>query len=91
MNTNLLFQRLAQERYDESQRSEGEHVCSRSGGCRCRAQWNSGSEHAERIIRQWLEEERVLIGLAEIQTAPALDLRLKATLTGLEEPQEGMA
>lgn len=83
MRTDVLFQRLVNDRFsladarDEQDRRDRRH-------------WNAGSEHAESIVRQWLQEERIEVELAELQSADCLDLRLKATLTGLEEAQEGM-
>lgn len=57
--------------------------------------WNGGSEHVERLMREWLlreqttlaRQERIEAGLRELVQAPALDLRLRSALC---EVQEGM-
>lgn len=70
-----LFARLAAERFDVTELSRGE------SSPVARKMWNAGSENAERIVRRWLDEERVLAGLSELTTAPAMDLRLRHALT----------
>jgi hypothetical protein len=67
-----LLEQIANDRYDESQCSQGgDPIIERAR----RQGWNAGSRHVEGLVRMHL-------GISEIVEAPAMDLRLRAEMTG---------
>jgi hypothetical protein len=65
-----LFQRIRNDRYSEDEGSDEDHIK--------RLWFNRGSKHVEALIR-------IDQGLHELADAPALDLRVKHALTGVDE------
>lgn len=72
-NPDSLIARLANDRFGS------DHAADRYA-----LGWNDSKGDTARTIQRWINEARLPVALEELRDAPAMDLRLKATLTACE-------